>query len=120
MTASLAITTVAYALVIAFWAALGTGAGGGASPALDAAVLVLLGAVCLQAFVGALALIGGHRPPDVPVTIGYLAASVIIGPLGLSVAGTGARGRNGFAVAIIAIAIAAVTLRLLATWTAAG
>ena len=78
--------------------------------------LVTLG----QSVVGAARLVGGFRPQSLPTTIGYLIGIVLLIPLAWFWANVERTRFSGIVLAVAAIAVAAMTLRLLVLWTPAA
>ena len=116
MSESLAETTALYAFGLAAICGARATCGHAPDPPVVAAFAVLAGALCLQAVLGAIELIRGHHPPDEPTAIGYLAASAVIVPA-IVPGAVAERSRWGVVIlALAAVAVAVVSLRLVSVW----
>lgn len=120
MNDALATTAVAYALGLAAWAGVTAARGGGIAREQAAAALVLEVALAGQAAAAAVAWTLGSGPGEPGAAAGYLIASVAILPLTVRY-GRGGDGSRWDALVLLvgAVAVAAVVLRLRATWAPA-
>ena len=75
-------------------------------------------AVLAQSVVAGVRLGTGYRPVELGTTLGYLVAIVVLLPLGTVWALTDRSRYAGVVLAVAAAAVAAMTLRLLALWSA--
>jgi hypothetical protein len=115
---SLSLSIAVYAAGVACWAAARGLRGRAPSRGLLGSAIVLETALILQALLRLGALIGGHRPAQLAVALGYLVAGVTILPLTIGPPGSGAPSEQGssLALAIGAAALAVVSLRTRPTW----
>ena len=74
----------------------------------------------VQSIIAAVQLGGGFRPQSLPTTIGYLIGIVLLIPLAWFWANVERTRFSGVVLAVAALAVAAMTLRLLALWTPAA
>ena len=74
----------------------------------------------IQSVVAAAKIIGGFRPVELATTIGYLIGIVILIPIAWFWANVERNRFSGIVLAIAALAVLAMTLRLLILWTPAG
>jgi hypothetical protein len=119
VTGGLSVTIAAYAVGVTCWAAARGLRGRGPSRGLLASAIVLETALVLQALLRLGGLIGGHRPAQLAVGLGYLVAGVAILPLTVEPPGADAPPQPGssLALAIGAAALVVVSLRTQATWS---
>lgn len=118
MTDGLSATIAVYAAGVTCWAAALGLRGRGPSRGLLASAIVLETALVLQVLLRLGGLIGGHRPAELAVGLGYLLAGVAILPLTLGPPGADTPSEPGssLALAIGAAALTVVSLRTRATW----
>jgi hypothetical protein len=81
---------------------------------------VLEVAVLVQSIVAVIVLIAGARPDEMATTIGYLIGIVVLVPLAVFWALADRSRFSGVVMAVAALSVAAMTLRLLSLWTGAG
>jgi hypothetical protein len=113
---SLAITTALYALCLAGMCVVRAVVGRPPDELTAGAFIVLAAALVLQAVLGGLELARGYEPPHPSTAIGYLVASVVIVPI-VGPAAASERSRWGaMMLAVAAVAVAVVSIRLAATW----
>jgi hypothetical protein len=74
----------------------------------------------IQSIIAAGKLVGGFRPAEPAVTIGYLIGIVILIPIAWFWANVERSRFSGIVLAVAALAVLAMTLRLLVLWTPAG
>jgi hypothetical protein len=74
----------------------------------------------IQSIIAAAKLIGGFRPAEPATTIGYLIGIVILIPIAWFWANAERSRFSGIVLAVSALAVLAMTLRLLVLWTPAG
>jgi hypothetical protein len=74
----------------------------------------------IQSIIAAAKLVGGFRPAEPAVTIGYLIGIVILIPIAWFWANVERSRFSGIVLAVAALAVLAMTLRLLVLWTPAG
>ena len=74
----------------------------------------------VQSIIAAAQLIGGFRPVELATTIGYLIGIVILIPIAWLWANVERNRFSGIVLAVAALAVLAMTLRLLALWTPVG
>lgn len=72
-----------------------------------------------QSVVGLLRLAGGFRPAETATTIGYLVGILVLIPLAWFWANTERTRWSGVVLAVAALSVLAMTLRLLGLWTPA-
>jgi hypothetical protein len=118
VTDGLSVTIAVYAAGAACWAAARGLRGRAPSRGLLGTAIVLETALILQALLRLGGLIGGHRPAQLAVGLGYLVAGVTILPLTVGPPRADAPSEPGssLALAIGAAALAVVSLRTRATW----
>jgi hypothetical protein len=73
-----------------------------------------------QSIIAVAKIIGGFRPVELATTIGYLIGIVILIPIGWLWANAERNRFSGIVLAVAALAVFAMTLRLLVLWTPAG
>ncbi len=71
----------------------------------------------VQSVIGLLRLAGGYRPVETATTIGYLLAILLLIPLAWFWANTERTRWSGVVLAVAALSVLAMTLRLLQLWT---
>jgi len=74
----------------------------------------------VQSGIGLVRLAGGFRPVELATTIGYLAAVLVLIPLAWFWANTERTRWSGVVLAVAALSVLAMTLRLLQLWTPAA
>ena len=74
----------------------------------------------VQAILAAVKIIGGFRPVELATTIGYLIGIAILIPIAWFWANVERNRFSGIVLAVAALAVLAMTLRLLVLWTPAG
>jgi hypothetical protein len=74
----------------------------------------------VQSIIAAAKIIGGFRPVELATTIGYLIGIVILMPIAWFWANVERNRFSGVVLAVAALAVFAMTLRLLMLWTPAG
>ena len=74
----------------------------------------------IQSIIAAAKLIGGFRPEELATTIGYLIGIVILIPIAWLWANVERNRFSGVVLAVAALGVLAMTLRLLVLWTPAG
>jgi hypothetical protein len=74
----------------------------------------------VQSIIAAAKLIGGFRPGELATTIGYLIGIVILIPVAWFWANVERNRFSGIVLAVAALAVLAMTLRLIMLWTPAG
>jgi hypothetical protein len=74
----------------------------------------------VQSIIAAAMIIGGFRPAELATTIGYLIGIVILIPIAWFWANVERNRFSGVVLAVAALAVLAMTLRLLMLWTRAG
>jgi hypothetical protein len=74
----------------------------------------------VQSIIAAAQMIGGFRPAELATTIGYLIGIVILIPIAWLWANVERTRFSGIVLAVAALAVLAMTLRLLVLWTPAG
>jgi hypothetical protein len=74
----------------------------------------------VQSIIAAVKIIGGFRPVELATTIGYLIGIVILIPIAWFWANVERSRFSGIVLAVAALAVLAMTLRLLVLWTPAG
>ena len=74
----------------------------------------------VQSIVAAVQLVGGFQPASMATTIGYLIGIVVLIPIAWFWANVERTRFSGVVLAVAALAVLAMTLRLLALWTPAG
>jgi hypothetical protein len=74
----------------------------------------------VQSIIAAGKIIGGFRPVELATTIGYLIGIVILIPIAWFWANVERNRFSGVVLAVAALAVLAMTLRLLMLWTPAG
>jgi hypothetical protein len=74
----------------------------------------------VQSIIAAAKIIGGFRPTELATTIGYLIGIVILIPFAWLWANVERNRFSGIVLAVAALAVLAMTLRLLMLWTPAG
>jgi hypothetical protein len=74
----------------------------------------------IQSIIAAAMLVGGFRPAEPATTIGYLIGIVILIPIAWLWANVERSRFSGIVLAVAALAVVAMTLRLLVLWTPAG
>jgi hypothetical protein len=118
VTDGLSVTIAGYAAGVTCWAAARGLRGRGPSRGLRASAIVLETALVLQALLRLGGLIGGHRPAELAIGLGYLVAGVAILPLAVGTPDADAASDPGssLALAIGAAALAIVSLRTRAIW----
>ena len=70
-----------------------------------------------QTVLGLVGLVGGFRPVELATTIGYLVGIVVLIPLAWFWANTERTRWSGVVLAVAALSVLAMTLRLLGLWT---
>jgi hypothetical protein len=116
-TSAMAFATAGYGLTLAAVAGTAAALAHTVGDRLTAAALVLELAAGIQAAASLAALVGGAQPAEPATAYGYLVASVAILPAALSAA-SGERSPWGAAMlAVGALAISVVALRLYAVWS---
>lgn len=120
MSDSLALTTVAYALGLGCWTTLRALRGQARAAAQGGAVAVLEGALALQALVVAGAWARGTRAAEPATFAGYLAASLLVLPAAWLLVRDDDGPWSTSRLAVAAWAVAAVVLRMGATWGHGG
>ena len=119
MTPALAYVVVAFAGAAAVWG-LGTAAANkppGAAQLLFAAAVELV--TVGQSAVAGVRLAAGFRPAELITTIGYLLGIVVLIPVAWLWANTERTRFSGVVMAVAALGVLAMTLRLLVLWTPA-
>jgi hypothetical protein len=74
----------------------------------------------LQSIIAAAKMISGFRPAELATTIGYLIGIVILIPIAWLWANVERTRFSGIVLAVAAVSVLAMTLRLLVLWTPAG
>jgi hypothetical protein len=74
----------------------------------------------VQSLVAFVELVGGFRPVETATTIGYLVGIVVLVPLAWFWANTERTRWSGVVLAVAALSVLAMTLRLLSLWTEAA
>jgi hypothetical protein len=74
----------------------------------------------IQSIIAAAEIIGGFRPVELATTIGYLIGIVILIPIAWLWANAERSRFSGIVLAVAALGVLAMTLRLLVLWTPAG
>lgn len=74
----------------------------------------------VQSIIAAATIVGGFRPAELATTIGYLIGIVVLIPLAWFWANVERNRFSGIVLAVAALAVLAMTLRLLMLWTPAG
>jgi hypothetical protein len=74
----------------------------------------------IQSIIAAAELVGGFRPAEPATTIGYLIGIVILIPIAWLWANVERSRVSGIVLAVAALAVLAMTLRLLVLWVPAG
>jgi hypothetical protein len=74
----------------------------------------------VQSIIATVKIIGGFRPVELATTIGYLIGIVILIPIAWFWANVERSRFSGIVLAVAALAVLAMTLRLLVLWTPAG
>jgi hypothetical protein len=113
---SLAQATALYAVCLAVICGTRAAVGRAPTPGLAAAFVVLAVAAGLQGALGGLALATGEAPADRPVAIGYLLAPLLILPAVAPAAGSEPTRWGTAMLAVAALAVAVVSMRLVAVW----
>ena len=90
----------------------------GKAQLLDAAGVWLV--TLAQSIIAAVQLSAGFRPESLPTTIGYLIGIVVLIPLAWFWANVERTRFSGVVLAVAALAVVAMTLRLLVLWTPAA
>lgn len=118
MNEPLGIALIAGAAGLALWSAIVAVRGRGAGRAVFLGALVLELGLLAQLVAAAVITFRGAEPPEPGLTIGYLSASVLILPIVVTYGmGSGESERwDAVLLAVAALAVAAIVLRLLATW----
>jgi hypothetical protein len=115
----LAYVVVALAAVAAIW---GIGTAIANKPPGKAQLLYAAGLeaiTVIQSIIVAAKLIGGFRPEELATTIGYLIGIVILIPIAWFWANVERNRFSGVVLAVAALGVLAMTLRLLVLWTPA-
>jgi hypothetical protein len=73
-----------------------------------------------QSIIAAVRLAGGFRPESLPTTVGYLIGIVLLIPVAWFWANAERTRFSGVVLAVAALAVVAMTVRLLVLWTPAG
>jgi hypothetical protein len=117
---ALAYAVVAFAGVAAIWGLVTAVANKppGKAQLLYAAGLEVV--TVIQSIIATAKLIGGFRPVELATTIGYLIGIVILIPIAWFWANAERSRFSGIVLAVAALAVLAMTLRLLVLWTPAG
>lgn len=74
----------------------------------------------IQSIIAAAEIIGGFRPVELATTVGYLIGIVILIPIAWLWANAERSRFSGIVLAVAALGVLAMTLRLLVLWTPAG
>jgi hypothetical protein len=74
----------------------------------------------IQSIIAAAGIIGGFRPVELATTVGYLIGIVILIPIAWLWANAERSRFSGIVLAVAALGVLAMTLRLLVLWTPAG
>ena len=117
---ALALTVVALAGIAVIWGivtAIANKPPGKAQLLYAAGVEVV---TVVQSIIAAAQLVGGFRPVELATTIGYLIGIVILIPIAWLWANVERNRFSGIVLAVAALAVLAMTLRLLALWTPVG
>jgi hypothetical protein len=120
MSRSLAVTPAAYALGLAGWIVARAARGRDRSEPQGAALAVLQCALALQALLCAIAWARGVRPEEPLAFAGYLALSLLLAPAGWLACARDRSAWSTLRLAVVALALAAVALRMTTTWSAGG
>jgi hypothetical protein len=117
---ALAYTVVALAGVAIIWGLVSATANKppGKAQLLYAAGLEVL--TVIQSTTAAVQMLGGFRPAELATTIGYLIGIVILIPVAWLWANVERTRFSGIVLAVAALAVLAMTLRLLVLWTPAA
>jgi hypothetical protein len=120
MIAALAYVVIALAAVAAIWGLVTAAANRppGKAQLLFAAVVEVV--TVIQSIIAAAKLAAGFRPVELATTIGYLIGIVILIPIAWFWANAERNRFSGIVLAVAALAVLAMTLRLLFLWTPAA